>query len=188
MKKNKNGKIVTLLAASILMTLCMCKSPTQQETVAQPTVMGNDSAVAGTPDTSKTALSPNASLDTAARHNSLKLVITNLASPKAPVIIGVYGEKSKFPDPKGQLREYKFVPDHDTLFATITDLEFGAYAMALYQDVNSNGKIDKNLIGIPTEPYGFSNNYKPTVKAPAFKNCRFDYTQSANTISVKMIR
>ena len=40
----------------------------------------------------------------------LTLIITNLASATGPVVIGVYGKKNKFPDPKDQLKEYKFTP------------------------------------------------------------------------------
>ena len=118
----------------------------------------------------------------------LTLIITNLASATGPVVIGVYGKKNKFPDPKDQLKEYKFTPHAKELSAAITDLPLGTYAMAIYQDVNSNGKIDKNLIGIPTEPYAFSKNYKPTVKAPAFRDCSFNYMAKNDTIKMKMIR
>ena len=30
-------------------------------------------------------------------------------------------------------------------------LPAGTYAISVYQDANANGKIDRNLIGIPTE-------------------------------------
>jgi uncharacterized protein (DUF2141 family) len=33
----------------------------------------------------------------------------------------------------------------------------GEYVFSLYQDRNSNGKLDTNFIGIPTEPVGISN-------------------------------
>ena len=35
-------------------------------------------------------------------------------------------------------------------------LAFGTYALALFHDVNDNGKLDKNALGIPVEPYAFS--------------------------------
>jgi uncharacterized protein (DUF2141 family) len=34
----------------------------------------------------------------------------------------------------------------------------GEYAIAVFVDVNGNGKMDKNFLGIPKEQYGFSNN------------------------------
>lgn len=41
-------------------------------------------------------------------------------------------------------------------------------AISAYQDRNDNGKLDKNLLGIPTERYGFSNNPKRGYGPPAF--------------------
>jgi uncharacterized protein (DUF2141 family) len=126
--------------------------------------------------------------DSALQKVPLTLVIENLASATGEVIIGVYGAQNKFPDPKGQLKEYRFKPHGKTLTAKITGLKFGTYALALYQDVNGNGKIDKNLIGIPKEGYAFSNNFKPTIKAPVFNDCSFDYNASANSITMTIIQ
>jgi len=37
------------------------------------------------------------------------------------------------------------------------DVRPGVYAVVIYHDLNGNGQLDRNLIGIPSEPYGFSN-------------------------------
>jgi uncharacterized protein (DUF2141 family) len=34
----------------------------------------------------------------------------------------------------------------------------GRYAIAVFHDTNGNGKLDRNVIGLPQEPYGFSND------------------------------
>lgn len=39
----------------------------------------------------------------------------------------------------------------------ILDLPPGRYALAVYVDRNGNGKLDRGMFGIPSEPYGFSN-------------------------------
>jgi uncharacterized protein (DUF2141 family) len=36
----------------------------------------------------------------------------------------------------------------------------GKYAARVMHDVNGNGKLDTNPFGMPTEPYGFTNNAK----------------------------
>ena len=118
---------------------------------------------------------------------SLKLVIKNIVANAGPVIVGVYGTDNKFPNPDDQLKVYKFKVKRSELVATIRNLKFGIYAIAIYQDVNRNGKIDKDFIGIPTEPYAFSNNYHPTIKAPDFNDCKFEYNASNNTITIAMI-
>ena len=43
----------------------------------------------------------------------------------------------------------------------INDVAPGEYALLVYFDENNNGRIDKNFIGIPKEPLGFSNGYQP---------------------------
>ena len=40
----------------------------------------------------------------------------------------------------------------------IENLAYGQYAIAVYHDKNKNGKLDTNMLGIPLEEYGFSNN------------------------------
>jgi outer membrane protein len=43
----------------------------------------------------------------------------------------------------------------------IENLPQGEYALMVYYDENDNDRIDKNFIGIPKEPLGFSNRYEP---------------------------
>ena len=52
-------------------------------------------------------------------------------------------------------------------------LNEGIYAISLFIDSNDNKKLDKNLIGIPTEQYGFSNNTMGFFGKPSFKNASF---------------
>ncbi len=184
--ENMKGFTFSALIALNFMIMYSCKSPEAKES---PVVTAQDTTAAV--DTTKSAALPGTVKDTVTSANvslPLTLVITNLATATGPVVVGVYGTKNKFPDPREQLKVYTFTPHDKQLTAQIKDLPVGTYALAIYQDVNSNGKIDKNLIGIPTEPYAFSKNYKPTIKAPSFKDCRFDYMAKNDTVSMKMIR
>jgi len=52
-------------------------------------------------------------------------------------------------------------------------LPSGEYAIAVFHDQNSNEKLDKNLLGIPNEIYGFSNNARGTFGPPALKEQLF---------------
>lgn len=53
------------------------------------------------------------------------------------------------------------------------DLPAGTYAVTAYHDINGNKKMDKALLGYPLEPYGLSNNYRPTLSIPTFDDCKF---------------
>jgi uncharacterized protein (DUF2141 family) len=46
----------------------------------------------------------------------------------------------------------------DSLSVTVYDLPTGRYAVRLFHDSNGNGEMDRNIIGIPKEGYGFSGD------------------------------
>ena len=46
--------------------------------------------------------------------------------------------------------------------------EAGRYVLAAFQDLNGNGKLDRNFFGVPTEPYGFSKLPPTKWRAPSF--------------------
>ena len=56
--------------------------------------------------------------------------------------------KNKFPEANGQLKKYRFKPKNGKLTAKLNNISYGEFAIAIYQDNNNNGEIDKNFIGI----------------------------------------
>ncbi len=55
-------------------------------------------------------------------------------------------------------------------FADVAD---GTYAIAVSHDLNGNGVVDTNFMGIPTEAWGVSNNVRPKLRAPKFDEAAF---------------
>jgi uncharacterized protein (DUF2141 family) len=55
------------------------------------------------------------------------------------------------------------------------DIPPGTYALAVIHDENMNGKLDTNWLGVPREGYGFSNDAKALLSAPAFSAASFQY-------------
>ncbi len=45
-----------------------------------------------------------------------------------------------------------------TVEMRVRNVQPGTYAIAVFHDRNGNGRLDRNLLGLPAEPYGFSNN------------------------------
>lgn len=181
-----NMKTIGLLTACFTFAQCSAPSPSQENAHTSPDsieLTRDDGAQNQGP---KDAHSESKTPKQRAR-KPLTLNVDNLKSPTAPVIVGLYGIHNKFPDPKDQLKEYRFVPNGDQLTVEITDIEYGVFAIALYQDVNGDGKINKNMLGVPTEPYAFSNNVKPVVKAPQFKNCKFEYNDEKNVVNIHLL-
>ncbi|GHV31846.1 hypothetical protein AGMMS4952_21220 [Spirochaetia bacterium] len=72
------------------------------------------------------------------------------------ILIGLSDKEEGYPD---KSFTWQTVPvTEKTVTIVFKDLPKGAYAVSLYQDTNGNEKLDKNVLGIPKEKYGFSNN------------------------------
>ena len=72
------------------------------------------------------------------------------------------------------------------LVVEVPNVPFGTYAIASYQDINNNGKMDKRL-GFPLEPFGFSNGARPTVLgAPDFDKAKFNFSSDAQVVDVEI--
>jgi uncharacterized protein (DUF2141 family) len=183
-----------ILAMALLCTLTFSACKTNQENneeALKDTAQITDSLP---PFPAKDSLSEGSKSAAEAKHDSMPLpvpltiVVENLKSAEAPVEMSLYGPQSKFPDKDGQLKKYRFKPQNGKVVATITDLAYGDLAVALYQDIDSDGEINKNGVGIPTEPYAFSNNFRPKIKAPAFKDCKFAYNEKENTVHIALLK
>lgn len=64
----------------------------------------------------------------------------------------------------------------------------GKYAIAVFQDENIDGKLNKNLFGVPKEPYGFSKNEYGKFGPPDFEDVSFDVKEDISislTINLK---
>jgi uncharacterized protein (DUF2141 family) len=68
----------------------------------------------------------------------------------------------------------------------IKDLPEGEYAFAVYHDANANGKMDKNVLGIPTEDYAFSNNAMGKMGPPSYASAKFALPAAGASLRVTL--
>jgi uncharacterized protein (DUF2141 family) len=67
----------------------------------------------------------------------------------------------------------KPIQENKCIFS-IPDLKHGKYAVRYYHDENMNGTMETNLVGKPTEGYGFSNNVTGKFGPPPFEKWLFE--------------
>lgn len=56
-------------------------------------------------------------------------------------------------------------------------LKPGKYGVTAYHDINGNENLDTNMLGIPTEPYGFSNDARGTLGKPDYQDVLFEFLE-----------
>lgn len=115
----------------------------------------------------------------------LTVEITDLRSAegvvKASLVDSADGWDSKAPP----VAATGTIPQNGVATLTFADLKPGQYAVMIMHDENSNGALDKNVVGMPLEGYGFSNN--PNVMRRAtYEEARFDVGADDRKIVVRL--
>jgi uncharacterized protein (DUF2141 family) len=62
----------------------------------------------------------------------------------------------------------------------------GTWAVLAYQDENSNDQLDRNLIGIPKEPYGFSRDARGKFGPPGFEDAAIEVGEAPVVATVRL--
>ena len=57
----------------------------------------------------------------------------------------------------------------------------GTYAIQTFQDVNANDKMDTSWVGLPLEPFGFSQDATPFLSKPSFDDVKFNLVAGDNS-------
>jgi uncharacterized protein (DUF2141 family) len=117
---------------------------------------------------------------------NLEVKITGMRNTKGQIKVGVYKDKETFPKTGSELKGINIFPVQKGANVAVFELPEGTYAVAIIHDENKNGKLDKNLVGIPKEGYGFSNDAKGTFGPPSFDKATFSLTNDVRKISIEM--
>ena len=107
---------------------------------------------------------------------SLDMVIKYLESNKGTIYIRILDENEN-PVIVGTspVINYSSEISFDSIFP-------GKYAIQFFHDENENQKMDFNLIGIPKEKFGSSNNVKPILGPPKFEKMLFEIYQDKKIV------
>lgn len=78
------------------------------------------------------------------------------------------------------------VAQEGTAQLIIQNIKPGTYGIALFHDLNGNEELDRNLLGAPNEPFGFSNNPKIGFSAPSFDEFKFNFDGSPAELEIQL--
>ena len=115
---------------------------------------------------------------------SLTVQVDEVRKLEGKVMIAVYDKEELF------LEDEVVGGTVDALGSSVTysfkGLRKGTYAISIFHDLNGNGKLDTNFVGIPTEPYAFSNNAKGMFGPPSFEECKFEFVESSQKVTISL--
>ncbi len=93
--------------------------------------------------------------------DTLLVTVNGVKAGEGSLRVAVFDEahRDDFPDGEFLLGIVLPATEHE-MTVEIPNLDSGEYAIAIIQDLNEDEMLDKNFLGIPKEPYGFSGNWK----------------------------
>jgi len=101
----------------------------------------------------------------------LTVNISEVSQGKGHVMVGLYSGTEAFSAGKASFGS-RVKASNEQEQVIFKDLPAGEYAIKIYQDENSNQKLDFNFMGIPKEGYGYSNNVGRFGR-PAYQEAKF---------------
>ena len=109
------------------------------------------------------------------KSGKLILEIKNITEEQGTIWVGIYDSPSTFMVKEKSIVEGVKVNQSGAMEIPFESLPFGSYAIALFHDLNNNGELDRNVLGIPSEPFAFSKPPKSKWRVPKFKEISFDF-------------
>lgn len=96
----------------------------------------------------------------------LVIHVDNVKSATGQVMVALYDSADGFL--KQPVRVTRARADTAGTTLVFHDVAPGDYGFSIFHDTNDNGRMDRNLMGIPTEPIAFSNNAQGRMGPPPF--------------------
>ena len=132
-------------------------------------------------------LTPLAAVPNAAVAETLTVRVENLFTSSGHVLIALYDNANAFQsgDDKALRREKLPVDDSLEVVWALDGLTPGDYGVALFHDIDGDEVLNRNFVGMPKEPYGFSNNARGTFGPPDFEAITFAFDGQPLTITIQ---
>ena len=122
-------------------------------------------------------------------------LIVNIESnyDKGLALIGIYDKEEHY----GKAKVNKKLNSEKVLTGAVTkitnnkaqiifDIPFGSYALSGFQDFDNNGVMSGNFLGIPKEPFGFSNDVRGKFGPPKWNDAVFIFNTSNQEVTLKL--
>jgi len=104
---------------------------------------------------------------------TLTIHVTGFRNATGRLGAAIYSNANGWPEDLSKA----LVHDHTSIKNGEATIQFklpaGTYSVAVLHDENGNQKLDRNIFGFPKEGFGFSNNVKAALSAPAWQKCSF---------------
>jgi len=119
------------------------------------------------------------------QENVIHADVVGLHSDRGQVLCALFSSAADFPKKANQaLRHATSGISGGHAACDFQSVPSGVYAVSVFHDENSNGKLDTNFVGIPREGVGASNNAKGHLGPPKFSAAAFQHSGGRTNLKI----
>jgi uncharacterized protein (DUF2141 family) len=124
------------------------------------------------------------SSDGTKKRGSLVVKFNEISSSNGNVIIALCNSEANYTDHKSPFIGKSIPIDKNTATVIFNDLLFGEYAIKAFHDEDANEDLNTNILGIPVEDYGFSNNARGLFGPPSWEDAKFRFGDDSIIVEI----
>ena len=118
----------------------------------------------------------------------LTIDVHGVRSGDGRVYLAVHGPATQdtFPSGEALVEGLRAPAEVGTMRFVVQDLAPGRYALSAFHDENDNGELDTNLLGTPSEGYGFGNDASAAFGPPRFEAAAVDVDAASGVTALTL--
>ena len=110
--------------------------------------------------------------------DSITVVIENIEQDQGKIMLQFLSGETEFEGKRDATGNFAVKALSGAMRISTSNLPAGDYAIRVLHDVNDNDELDTNYIGLPIEPYAFSNNATGNFGPPSWDAVMFTLSGS----------
>lgn len=117
---------------------------------------------------------------------SVNILLKGTTEGRGRIHVAIFADAASYEAGRGGVFEQVISVQRagETYQCLAAELPAGNYAIAAYHDVNDNGELDTNLMGIPQEPYAFSNGASAKWRRPSFEEVAVPVSEGRREVTL----
>ncbi len=118
----------------------------------------------------------------------VKLMVAGVEPNGGPIRVAVFTAENEFPNHETAAHKVVLPGVSETVEGEVNQMPSGPVAIAAFQDLNNDGILNRSSFGIPSEPYGFSNNARGQMGPPSFSQAQVPVGKNSAVIPISLTK
>ena len=115
----------------------------------------------------------------------LRVKISGIESAEGEVRVAIFKSQEDFDSTTFAYRT-RVPAQIGAVEVVFEDVAPGTYGINAFHDANNNEELDRNLVGLPLEDYGFSNNARGRFGPPKFDDISFAMSGKLKAMEIEL--